>query len=129
AHGPHLRHPRGQPARMESSIYFKPSKDFGGRRPEWAANSLGDHTVFHGSNGMPSLEGVKVALLGILDDPGHAKPRGCVDAPDAVRAQLYKLYTPANAFGITALGDLHPRNPTEHTRPVPAGTSAALRRH
>src|SRR5690606_9976840 len=126
AHGPHLRHPRGQPARMESSIYFKPSKDFGGRRPEWSANSLGDHTVFHGSNGMPSLEGVKVALLGILDDPGHAKPRGCVDAPDAVRAQLYEVYTPANALGIADLGYLQPGNTAEDTRDALAETIAAL---
>ena len=73
---------------MESSIFFKPSKTFGERRPEWAANTLGDHVSFHTGQGFPALDGVKVALFGVLDDPGHAKPRGCVDAPDAVRAQL-----------------------------------------
>ena len=92
-------------ARMESSIYFKPSKAFGAGRPEWLVNTVGDHVRFHTDAGMPSLDGIKVALLGVLDDPGHAKPRGCVDAPDAIRAQLYKLYLPANGFGIADLGD------------------------
>ena len=111
---------------MESSIYFAPSKGFGESRPEWAANTLGDHAVFHTTKGMPSLDGVKVAIFGVPDDPGHAKPRGCVDAPDAVRAQLYKLYVPANSFGIADLGDLHPGNTAEDTRHALAETIAEL---
>ncbi|MBS1546628.1 MAG: arginase family protein, partial [Bacteroidetes bacterium] len=111
---------------MESSLYFSPSAAFGDRRPEWLANTLGDHIAFHTAQGFPSLEGVKVALLGVLDDPGHAKPRGCVDAPDAVRAQLYKLYMPANKFGIADLGDIHPGNTAEDTRHALSAALAEL---
>lgn len=111
---------------MESSIYLKPSKALGGKRPEWPSSSLGDHAVFHDAGGMPAMEGVKVALIGVLDDPGHAKPRGCVDAPDAVRAQLYKLYMPANGAGIADLGDLHPGNTPEDTRHALAELIAEL---
>jgi formiminoglutamase len=114
---------------MESSIYFTPSEQFGGTRPEWSANTIGDSCLFHGSKGMPDLEGVKVAILGVIDDPGHAKPRGCVDAPDAVREQLYQLHMPANPFGIADLGDLHPGATLQDTQHALAETLAELIRH
>ncbi len=78
---------------MDSSIYFKPSKRFGQSRPEWLAHTLGDSTVFHTTKGMPALEGIQVAIFGIVDDPGHAKPRGCVDAPR--RTSVWSAKPPA----------------------------------
>ncbi|MBK9422258.1 MAG: formimidoylglutamase [Flavobacteriales bacterium] len=115
-----------QAPRMESRIYFKPSEQFGASRPEWSANTIGDSCLFHGPGGMPDLEGVKVAIIGVVDDPGHAKPRGCVDGPDAVREQLYQLHMPANSFGIADLGDLHPGHTSEDTRHALAETIAEL---
>lgn len=101
---------------MESSIYFKPSERYVKARPEWPAHSLGDHTVFHDKNGMPSLAGMQVAILGVVDDPGHAKPRGCVDAPDAVREQLYRLFQPVNKVNVIDLGDIHPGHTAQDTQ-------------
>lgn len=111
---------------LDFSIYFKPSKRFGDSRPEWPAHSLGDHTVFHTKSGMPSVEGMQVAILGVLDDPGHAKPRACVDAPDAVREQLYQLYLPAGKVNIIDLGDLHPGHSATDTQHALAETIAEL---
>jgi arginase family enzyme len=111
---------------MESSIYFKPSKRFGQSRPEWPASTLGESTAFHSPKGMPSLEGVQIAILGIVDDPGHAKPRGCVDAPDAIREQLYRLFQPTNKVSIVDLGDLHPGHDPQDTRHALAETIAEL---
>ncbi|MFT3884927.1 MAG: formimidoylglutamase [Flavobacteriales bacterium] len=111
---------------LDLSIYFKPSKRFGESRPEWPAHSLGDNTVFHTKSGMPSVEGMQVAILGVLDDPGHAKPRGCVDAPDAVREQLYQLYLPAGKVSLIDLGDLHPGHTAADTQHALAETIAEL---
>ncbi len=111
---------------MDISFYFKPSKRFGQSRPEWLAHSLGDNTVFHTKSGMPSLEGRQVAIIGVLDDPGHAKPRGCVDAPDAVREELYKLYLPAGNVNVIDLGDLHPGHTAQDTQHALSETIAEL---
>ncbi|HEY0977415.1 MAG TPA: formimidoylglutamase [Flavobacteriales bacterium] len=111
---------------MDLSIYFQPSERFGQSRPEWLANSLGDNTVFHTRNGMPSLEGMQVAIFGLLDDPGHARPRGCVKAPDAVREQLYQLYLPAGNINLVDLGDLHPGHTAQDTQHALAETIAEL---
>jgi len=73
---------------MDISIYFKPSERFGSSRPEWKANSLGDNTTFFTGRSFPSLEGAQVALFGVADDPGHARPRSCVEEPDAIREKL-----------------------------------------
>ena len=91
---------------MDISIYFKPSERFGGTRPEWPANSIGDSLVSHTKKGFPSLEGAQIALFGVLDDPGHARPRACVHAPDAIRDELFQLYMPNGNLQILDLGDL-----------------------
>jgi hypothetical protein len=94
---------------MDISMYFTPSERFGGGRPEWLPNSLGDHVVLHAKGRpFPALEGMQVAILGVMDDPGHARPRTCVEAPDTVREQLYQLYLPAGGVQIVDLGDIHP---------------------
>ncbi len=76
---------------MDISIYFKPSERFGGTRPEWPANSIGDSLVSHTKKGFPSREGSQIALFGVLDDPGHARPRACVHAPDAIRDEYRQI--------------------------------------
>jgi formiminoglutamase len=111
---------------MDLSIYFQPSQRFGQSRPEWLANSVGDNTRFNTRNGMPSLEGVQVAIIGVLDDPGHAKARGNVAAPDAVREELYKLYLPAGDMKVVDLGDIHPGHTAKDTQHAVAASMAEL---
>lgn len=111
---------------MDISLYFQPSQRFGQNRPEWLAHSLGDNTLFHTRNGFPALDGANVAILGICDDPGHAKPRGCVAAPDAVREELYKLYLPAGKVNVVDLGDIHPGHTAQDTQHALAESIAEL---
>lgn len=111
---------------MDIGLYFKPSERFGRTRPEWLAHSLGDNTVFNTGNGLPSLEGKHVAILGVLDDPGHAKPRACIAAPDAIREELYKLYLPAGNLQVCDLGDIHPGHSAKDTQHALAETIAEL---
>ncbi len=111
---------------MDISIYFQPSKLFGQSRPEWLPHTLGDHTRFHTKGGFPALEEAQVAIVGVLDDPGHARPRNCVKAPDAVREQLYQLYLPAGNVKVVDLGDIHPGASAQDTQHALADTIAEL---
>lgn len=114
---------------MDISIYFQPSERFGRNRPEWAGQTLGDGTAFfsHGRD-FPSLEGKQVALFGVLDDPGHAKPRACVNAPDAIRAELYRLFQPASPVPLIDLGDIQAGATAADTQHAVAETLAELMR-
>ena len=114
---------------MDISIYFQPSARFGRSRPEWRANTLGDNTLFHTANrGFPSLEGMQIAVFGVLDDPGHARPRTCVEAPDAIREELYQLHQPAGEARMVDLGDIHPGASAGDTQHAVAETLAELMR-
>ncbi|MFN9326899.1 MAG: arginase family protein, partial [Flavobacteriales bacterium] len=114
---------------MDISIYFKPSERFGVSRPEWPANSLGDNTIFHTQGkGFPPLEGMQVAIFGVMDDPGHARPRTCIEAPDAIREQLYQLFLPAGNMQLVDLGDIHPGASAADTQHAVAETLAELMR-
>lgn len=112
---------------MDISIYFKPSERFGEQRPEWPANSLGDAAVFHSvGRPFPELEGVQLVVLGVMDDPGHARPRTCTEAPDAIREELYRLYSPAGNLRLVDLGDIHPGASAADTQHAVAETVAEL---
>ncbi|MBX2973614.1 MAG: arginase family protein, partial [Flavobacteriales bacterium] len=111
---------------MDISIYFKPSERFGQSRPEWPANSIGDNVVSHTTKGFPPIEGMQVAFFGVLDDPGHARPRGVVHAPDAVRDELYRLYMPNGQINIVDLGDIHPGASAADTQHAVSETIAEL---
>jgi hypothetical protein len=60
---------------VDLSIYFRPSQRFGKQQPDWSIHALGAATRFNSSSGFPDLAGVNIAVLGVLDDPGHARPR------------------------------------------------------
>ncbi len=111
---------------MDISLYFRPSPRFGAQRPDPAAHTLGDGAVFHGPVGFPRLEEAQVAILGILDDPGHARPRRCVEAPDAIREQLYALYRPQGRLQLVDLGDIHPGASAQDTQHALAESIAEL---
>ena len=113
---------------MDFSIYFQPSERFGKQQPDWSIHALGAATRFHTKAGLPDLEGVNIAILGLLDDPGHAKPRSVVKAPDAIRAELYELFLPPGRFQIADLGDLLPGSSLQDTQHALSETLAELMR-
>lgn len=113
---------------MDLSIYFRPSERFGRSQPDWSIHALGANTRFHTSNGFPELDGAQVAIIGVLDDPGHARPRSVVKAPDAIRAELYELFLPPGRLQLVDLGDLLPGNSSQDTQHALAETLAELMR-
>ena len=113
---------------MDLSIYFRPSQRFGGQQPDWSIHALGAATRFHSNTGFPDLTGVNIALLGLLDDPGHARPRAVVKAPDAIRGELYDLFLPNGKLQMADLGDLLPGSSHQDTQHALAETLAELMR-
>ena len=122
----HLALPPILPSIVEIELYFRPSERFGATNPEWPAHSLGEQVRPHRPGVFPDLDGAQVALLGVLDDPGHARPRTCVHAPDAIREELFRLYHPADKVDIVDLGDLHPGATAQDTQHALAETIAEL---
>jgi len=111
---------------MDFSIYFKPSAAMAEARREWRPHTIGERTRMHLRQGFPDLGGVHIAVLGVIDDPGHAPPRSCVQAPDAIRQHFYELYIPPGDLLLADLGDLHPGASGQDTRHALAETVAEL---
>ena len=82
---------------------------------EYPAHTLGEVTRFHTDSGLPDMDGVRIALFGVLDDPGHDNPRPCIDAPDQVRRCLYELYQPYGPCLVADLGDIRKGNQSSDT--------------
>lgn len=90
---------------MDMEIYLQAS---GHGKKEYAAHTLGDVTRFHTEQSFPDLDGVRVAMFGVLDDPGHDELRTCVHAPDRIRNSLYELYQPVTPVLMADLGNVKP---------------------
>lgn len=82
---------------------------------DYSAHTLGEHVRFHTEGGFPDLDGISLAIFGVLDDPGHENPRPCVDAPDQVRRCLYELFQPVGPCAIADLGDVKRGNRSSDT--------------
>ncbi len=113
---------------LDTSLYFQPSPLYARDQPDWSVHALGGNTRFHTTAGFPELNGVQVAVFGVLDDPGHARPRPVVKAPDAIRTQLYHLFLPPGRMQIADLGDMLPGNTAQDTQHALAETLAELMR-
>ena len=69
---------------------------------------LADRIDVHRFDHRPELEGVRVALFGILDGRRSGDNEGCASGPQAIRECLYRL-TPHSSWQATVdLGDLRP---------------------
>ena len=57
--------------------------------------------------GLPSLDGVKLALIGVLEDRGALRNTGCDDGPEAIRGYLYRLMPGSWTTQIADLGNIY----------------------
>ena len=88
---------------MDMELFLEPSRHY---IKEYAAHTLGDVTRFHTDAAFPDLEGVRIAIFGVLDDPGHDQARTCVHAPDRVRNAFYELFQPVRPVLMADLGNV-----------------------
>ncbi|MDX5426695.1 MAG: formimidoylglutamase [Bacteroidota bacterium] len=66
-------------------------------------------------NGLPDLEGVKVALIGVQEDRGTEHNQGCANGADDVRTQLYGLYWGNWPLKMADLGNIYKGETIEDT--------------
>jgi formiminoglutamase len=100
---------------MDISIYFQPAY-----KPEFKAGkdllneNIGDITDIHNQSGFPDLDGVQVAIIGVLDDRNSNLNKGCGEGPDEVRKYLFSL-SKINGIRIADLGNIYPGATAEDT--------------
>ncbi len=71
-------------------------------------NQLGSHIKRHTEiDGIPSIEGVKIAIIGVQEDRRAYRNAGCDGAADAIRPHLYQLYRGQWDYEIVDLGNLY----------------------
>jgi len=76
--------------------------------PVLDTNQLGRVVQKHTEmDGLPDLDGVQVALIGVQEDRRAYRNVGCDGAADAIRPYLYQLYTGNWDFQIADLGNLY----------------------
>ncbi|MEY2963869.1 MAG: hypothetical protein RL754_1130 [Bacteroidota bacterium] len=76
--------------------------------PVLDAQQLGASIVTHTEmDGLPDLEGIRVAIIGVQEDRRAYRNVGCDGAADAIRPYLYQLYAGKWDFKIADLGNLY----------------------
>ena len=69
-------------------------------------NQIGNHLrIFDQNNNFPSLDGIKIVLLGVPEENNAYNNKGCSFAPDEVRRQLFQLYKHHSFPPIADLGN------------------------
>lgn len=77
---------------------------------------IGDLIKCHTSEGgFPNLEKVDIAIFGVMEDRMSIGNKGCIQAPDAVRKQLYPLFKNGNHIRIADLGNIRQGHSVEDT--------------
>ena len=102
---------------MDISIYFDPTDreghDLSGQADR---NRLGNLISCHSEkDNFPNLDGIEIALLGVKEERGALKNKGCADGPDRVRDYFYNLFSHWNGVKIADLGNLKNGHSVEDT--------------
>jgi len=87
---------------MDISVFFKPlaTESFLSK-----VAGIAQNTKFH-SNAFPDLEGVHLAIVGVMAENGARHNTGCADAVKKFREKFYKLSSPSADLKIADLGDI-----------------------
>jgi len=78
--------------------------DFENCHPEQIGSSILAHREIEG---LPNLQSIKVAIVGVMEDRGAYQNQGCAAGADAIRRYLYTLYQGRWAGGIADLGNIY----------------------
>ena len=70
-----------------------------------ANNLIGNHLLMYTEGRFPSLEKVKLVLVGVPEEKNAYNNMGCSEAPDKVRKQFYQLYKHPEMPPIADLGN------------------------
>lgn len=88
---------------MDLNIYLSPVSEF--LHGSYQKNQLGDSIRIH-KDGLPDMEGAKIALIGVEDDRNAFQNDGCANGPDRIRQYFYQLYAGEGFPPIVDLGNI-----------------------
>jgi arginase family enzyme len=72
------------------------------------SRNLAHHILIHDElEGLPPLTGVKMALLGVMEDRGALRNSGCDEGPEAIRGYLYRLMPGSWNAQVADLGNIY----------------------
>ncbi|HRH11582.1 MAG TPA: arginase family protein, partial [Bacteroidia bacterium] len=71
--------------------------------------------IYKSTDDFPELEDVNMAIVGVCEDRNAPDNSGSKNAPDAVRAFLYKLFGTGFTAKVADLGNIMPGHSTEDT--------------
>ncbi len=93
---------------MDIDIYFEPVDFSGYEYSEKATRRrLGDVVkAFSSPNNFPDLEGIDIAIIGVLEDRNAVSNKGCAMAPNQIRHYLYKLFEGNYTARLADLGNI-----------------------
>ena len=95
--------------------FFTPVKDALVAKAAGVPQSLGAISRIHDSTGTPDLDGVKIAVFGVLEDRLSVNPTGESFSFDGVRSSFYSLFPGNWEISIADLGDIQKGNTVEDT--------------
>lgn len=92
---------------MSSKLYelLQPVDTFFFGNPEGSAR-IADKIDIHRFDNKPSIEGCRVAILGVNDGRNSGDNAGCSAGPDAIRNYLYKLTPHSRWASVADIGDI-----------------------
>jgi arginase family enzyme len=103
---------------MNLSLYFNPviPEELDFFTSNERNNLIGNHLLIHtDEQHFPSLDTVKLAILGVPEEKNAYNNMGCSEAPDKLRKQFYQLFKHQEIPPIADLGNLNGKPPTIHT--------------
>ena len=80
-----------------------------------APNLGGVIDIYAEKNKFPDMSDTDIAIIGVGEDRNAVNNKGCADAPDPVREELYKLYPEFQHMKIADLGNIKPGLQVEDT--------------
>ncbi len=112
---------------MDFTGYLEPVTIFGNVRKEPGRPHICDLLQIHTpENGIPSLNGMSLALLGVPESRNSLRNKGCEKGPDEIRRYLYRLYPPQPSLPIADLGNIKQGHTPEDTYTALAEVVAEL---
>jgi len=113
---------------MELNAYFDPIDNYEFEDLKRGRPRLGHLVKVHTSTkGIPDLNHIQLALLGIPEGRNAVRNKGCENGPDYIRNYLYRLFPPKSPLPIIDLGNLKIGSTLEDTYAGLADVFAYLR--
>jgi formiminoglutamase len=97
---------------MDISLFFAPLEI---SNSDFQEGTLGRTAKFHHASDFPELEGIEIALIGVKEDRKSEDNKGCKEAPDHVRKQLYQLFSGNYNLKLADLGNISAGHTVEDT--------------